>query len=55
MLGEIDLDVFTDANTDIAAAVATVGAATVGVFVAARTFRFVRAWIGKLFGSAQKG
>jgi len=55
MLGAIDLDAFTDANTDILAAVAIVGAATVAAYVAARSFRFGIAWIGKLFKSGEKG
>ena len=51
----MDLTPFTDASGDITTAVGTVGAATVAVYVAARGFRFVRAWIGKLFSAGQRG
>lgn len=51
----MDLTEFTAADTALTTAVATVGAATVGVYVATKGFGFVKAWIGKLFRSAKAG
>ena len=53
MLEAIDVSSFTTAGTDLLAAVAIVGVAVVGMFVATKGFGFVTAWVGKLFGAAK--
>jgi hypothetical protein len=53
MLGVIDLTEFTDSATDLAVAVGVVGAALVGTYVATKSFGFVTAWVGKLFGASK--
>jgi hypothetical protein len=49
----MDLTIFTDNATQLATGIGVVGAAVVGTFVATKSFGFVTAWIGKLFGSAK--
>lgn len=49
----MDLTAFTDAQTDLAAGIATVGAALVTVYVATKSFPFITAWVGKLFNAAR--
>ena len=49
----MDLTIFTDEAAALATAIGVVGAAVVATFVATKSFGFVTAWIGRLFGSAK--
>jgi hypothetical protein len=49
----MDLTIFTDNATTLATGIGVVGAAVVATFVATKSFGFVSAWIGRLFGSAR--
>ena len=53
MLGAIDISGFTTSATDLGVAVGLVGAALVTTYVATKSFGFVTAWVGKLFGAAK--
>jgi hypothetical protein len=49
----MDLTIFTSEATDLGVGIGVVGAAVVATYVATKSFGFVTAWIGKLFGSAK--
>jgi hypothetical protein len=49
----MDITPFTDAGTDLLTNIGVVGAVVVTTFVAVKSFGFITAWVGKLFGSAK--
>jgi hypothetical protein len=49
----MDLTEFTAAQTELATAVGVVGAAVVAIYVSTKTFGFVTAWVGKMFGAGR--
>jgi hypothetical protein len=49
----MDLAIFTSNATDLGTAIGVVGAAVVATYVLTKSFGFVTAWVGKLFGAAK--